>query len=192
VHGHPRRITEISLRAVVLWVVQLVLQGWLGRCFGATSPNVAQRRSGGWLNVARDFYAATLSDPFTSALALALGATLAVIGPAFWEGRGKPDRATISGVRSSWRSLPSPLPLRRRMCEPRRGGHRMDRVADVLWRGPRLPHGMAVFKWIEAWYNPRRRQRRSAASAPSTMNVCTPQPEMRRDHSEPDPSGRPG
>lgn len=41
--------------------------------------------------------------------------------------------------------------------------------------------GGAIFEWIEAWYNPRRRHTRWACSAPSSSKHFTPPPNQRHD-----------
>jgi putative transposase len=41
---------------------------------------------------------------------------------------------------------------------------------------------LAVFEWIEGWYNVRRRHSSSATSAPSTTNAPTLPPPSRHDH----------
>jgi transposase InsO family protein len=51
----------------------------------------------------------------------------------------------------------------------------------------------AIFKWTEAWYNPRRRHTSNDyLSVPWTTNDCSQPPRMRHDRSRSKLSGKPG
>gem|GEM_PF-4933743 len=104
-------------------------------------------------------------------------------GPATqaWKGRAKPHRAdrrwstawsrnrSLSGSRPTSRRMSPCASMQRELLDQ----HQWQTVDEL---------GGAIFEWIEAWYNPRRRHTSLGMLAPAEFEPFTPPPHLRHDH----------